>query len=444
MLTKLQRDILKEAQEANVEMIQLQFTDILGQMKNVSVTVHYLAEVLEKGIMFDGSSIEGFTRVQESDMYLVPDVETFSILPWRTDEGDIIARFICDVLTHNGEPFAGCPRHLLRRAIRFAAAAGYTMYAGPEPEFFLFETDSDGKPLRKTHDKGGYFDLSPSDRGENTRTTIVKALESMGFSIEASHHEVAPGQHEVDFRFSDALTAADNLVTFKYVTKAIAAQNRLHAAFIPKPLYGEAGSGLHIHQSLYMQGHNHFHDSSRPDGLSDAARHYIGGLLTHARAMTAITNPTVNSYKRLVAGYEAPVDVTWSAHNRSALIRIPTVRGDSTRIEYRSPDPAANPYLVLALMLHAGLDGIQRQLDPGPATTDSAYELTSLLRKERGIALLPEDLKEALQCLSESRFVQDVLGDHIYEHFMKAKLIEWGIYRSQVHNWELEQYLETI
>ncbi len=444
MLTQLQHDTLKKAQDARVQMVQLQFTDILGHLKNVSVTVNYLAEALENGIMFDGSSIEGFTRVQESDMYLIPDVKTFSILPWRTDEGDIIARFICDVRTHNGEAFSGCPRHLLRQAIKTAEAAGYTMFAGPEPEFFLFETDSDGRPLRKTHDKGGYFDLSPSDRGENTRTTIVKALESMGFQIEASHHEVAPGQHEVDFRFADALTAADNLVTFKYVTKAIAARNQLHAAFIPKPFYGEAGSGLHIHQSLYQEDLNLFHDSSRPDGLSDTARHYIGGLLAHARAMTALTNPTVNSYKRLVAGYEAPVDVTWSAHNRSALIRIPTVRGNSTRIEHRSPDPAANPYLVLALMLQAGLNGIQRQLDPGPPTTDSAYELTSMLRQERGIALLPEDLKEALQCLSESRFVQEVLGDHIYEHFMKAKLIEWGVYRSQVHGWELEQYLETL
>jgi len=444
MPTKIVQDILEQAREKNVRFIQLHFTDILGTLKNVAITIDYLPEVLQNGAMFDGSSIEGFTRIFESDMYLQPDPGTFAILPWKTQDDDVIARIMCDVHTPDGTPFPGCPRNVLKKVIAEAAELGYTMYAGPEPEFFLFETDDRGNPVNVTQDRGGYFDLSPVDKGEDARNAIVKALEFMGFQIEASHHEVAPGQHEIDFRFADALTAADNLATFKFVTKAIAKQHRLHATFIPKPIQGESGSGLHIHQSLYNGDQNLFYDPKDPSGLSLLAKHYIGGLLKHAKAITAITNPTVNSYKRLVPGYEAPVDVTWSAHNRSSLIRIPSLRGNTTRMEYRSPDPAANPYLAMTVMLAAGLDGIVNKIDPGPQITESTYDLSLLHRKERGIQSLPDNLREALEALTEDDVIHNALGDHVYEHFIKAKLIEWGIYRNQIHQWEIDQYLKSL
>ncbi len=437
--------VIQQVQDQNVEIIQLQFTDIFGALKHVSVTPDYLPEVLRQGILFDGSSIEGFARVQESDMILRPDLKTFAFLPWRTPDGDGLARLLCDVYTPAGQPFAGCPRGMLKRAASEAESAGYSLQAGPEPEFFLFPVDDQGRVQYRTQDTAGYFDLAPVDQGENARNAVVKGLRSMGYHVEASHHEVAPGQHEIDFRFADALQAADNLVTFKQVTKAIAHSHGLHASFIPKPLTGEAGSGLHIHLSLLQDGHVVFDPGDGSGELSAMGQFFLGGMLHHARAMTAVTNPTVNSYKRLVPGYEAPVDVSWSSRNRSALVRIPTTMvQDGLRMEYRSPDPAANPYLVLALLLRSGLDGIAHERSPGGPTNEAAYEMSAAERQERGIAMLPETLKEALDLMTQSPFVLETLGDHIYEHFVRAKLLEWDIYRSQVHPWELDQYLAAL
>ncbi len=444
MLNQLQRDIITKAEEKGIHLIQLQFTDILGTLKNVSITLDYLPDVFEHGIMFDGSSILGFTRIHESDMYLFPDIHTFNIFPWKTESGDSIGRFICDVYTPNHQPFLGSPRSILKKVIAEAQAMDLTIFAGPEPEFFLFETDEDGNAKGVTQDRGGYFDLSPTDKGEAARNSIVKALEKMGFQIEASHHEVAPGQHEIDFRFADALTAADNLSTFKFVTKVVAKEHKLHATFIPKPIQGESGSGLHIHLSAFTEDVNVFYDPKDEDGLSKTARCFIGGLLEHGRAMTAITNPTINSYKRLVPGYEAPIDLTWSAQNRSSLIRIPSVRGNATRLEYRSPDPSANPYLALAVIIKAGLEGFKQKTNPPAQFREISYDLSLVNRQERGIENLPDSLKEALDALARDSVVQEALGDHIYKHFMQAKLIEWGIYRNQVHQWELDQYFTTL
>jgi glutamine synthetase len=434
-------DVLKKAQELDVKFIRLQFTDILGIIKNVTITVDQLEDALDGKIMFDGSSIEGFTRIQESDMYLKPDYDTFAILPWKPRQG-AEARLMCDVYDSNNEPFIGCPRGILKKVLEEARRMGYEMYAGPEPEFFLFHTDEEGRPTIKTNDKGSYFDLSPVDLGENARRDIVLALQEMGFEVEAAHHEVAPGQHEIDFKYTRALRTADNVVTFKFVTKAIAAEHGLYATFMPKPIFGENGSGMHIHMSLFKDGINAFYDENdRELGLSKLARHFIGGILRHARAFTAVTNPTVNSYKRLVPGYEAPVYISWSGRNRSALVRVPAGRGSASRIELRSPDPSANPYLALAVILAAGLDGIRNEMDPGPETLNNIYDMTPEERMEAGIESLPGSLKEALDYLSQDEVIKDALGPHAYEHFMKAKLIEWDIYRIQVHQWELDQYL---
>ncbi|QSQ08840.1 Glutamine synthetase [Koleobacter methoxysyntrophicus] len=440
-LTK--EEILRKADELDVRFIRLQFTDILGIIKNVSIPVEELEKALDGEIMFDGSSIEGFTRIQESDMYLVPDYNTFSILPWRPKEG-AVARLICDIYTANKEPFSGCPRYILKKVIKEAEEMGFTMYAGPEPEFFLFETDEKGRPTTITNDKGGYFDLTPVDLGEDARRDIVLALQEMGFEIETSHHEVAPGQHEIDFKYADALTTADNIATFKFVTKAIAKKHGLYATFMPKPIFGENGSGMHTHQSLFKDGVNAFYDEKGELGLSDTAKYYIGGLLKHAKAFTAVTNPTVNSYKRLVPGYEAPVYISWSGRNRSALIRVPAAKGQGTRIELRSPDPSANPYFALAVMLKSGLDGIKNKIDPGPQTFNNIYEMTEKERIEAGIESLPGSLKEALEYMAKDDLIKETLGEHAYQHFVRAKLIEWDIYRIQVHQWELDQYLEIF
>ncbi|NPV44875.1 MAG: type I glutamate--ammonia ligase [Firmicutes bacterium] len=440
-LTK--EEILRKADELDVRFIRLQFTDILGIVKNVSIPVEELEKALDGEIMFDGSSIEGFTRIQESDMYLVPDYNTFSILPWRPKDG-AVARLICDIYTANKEPFSGCPRYILKKVIKEAAEMGFTMYAGPEPEFFLFETDEKGRPTTITNDKGSYFDLSPVDLGEDARRDIVLALQEMGFEIETSHHEVAPGQHEIDFKYADALTTADNIATFKFVTKAIAKKHGLYATFMPKPIFGENGSGMHTHQSLFKDGVNAFYDEKGELGLSDTAKYYIGGLLKHAKAFTAVTNPTVNSYKRLVPGYEAPVYISWSGRNRSALIRVPAAKGQGTRIELRSPDPSANPYFALAVMLKSGLDGIKNKIDPGPQTFNNIYEMTEKERIEAGIESLPGSLKEALEYMAKDDLIKETLGEHAYQHFVRAKLIEWDIYRIQVHQWELDQYLEIF
>jgi glutamine synthetase len=437
-LTK--QDILYYAKEQNVRFIRLQFTDLLGSIKNVEIPLSQLEKALENKMMFDGSSIEGYVRIEESDMYLYPDLDTWVVFPWVTE--DRVARLICDVYLPDGRPFPGDPRGILKRVLKEAEDMGFSsMNVGPEPEFFLFKTDEKGKPTMELNDEGGYFDLAPVDLGENCRRDIVLVLEEMGFEIEASHHEVAPGQHEIDFKYAHAVKAADQIQTFKLVVKTIARQHGLHATFMPKPLFGVNGSGMHCHQSLFRGNQNAFYDEKDKLGLSDVAKHYMAGVLHHARAFTAITNPTVNSYKRLVPGYEAPCYVAWSASNRSPMIRIPASRGLSTRIEVRNPDPAANPYLALAVMLKAGLDGIQKKI-PLPAPTDrNIYVMTEDEREEHGIPSLPENLREALDELLADEVICDALGEHALTHFVELKEIEWDMYRTQVHTWERDQYL---
>ncbi len=434
-------DVLRLVKEWDVKFIRLQFTDILGIIKNVAISVEQLERAIDTGIMFDGSSIEGFTRIQESDMYLKPDLDTFAIFPWHPRKSSV-ARLICDVYTPDGKPFVGDPRSTLRKVIAEAEEMGFTLFAGPEPEFYLFKVDEQGRPTTIPNDEGGYFDLSPVDLGINTRRDIVLALEEMGFEIEASHHEVGPGQHEIDFKYEDALRTADNIATFKFVTKAIAKEHGYHATFMPKPIFGEAGSGMHIHQSLFRDGKNAFYDPNNTLGLSEIAYYYIGGILKHARAIAAITNPTVNSYKRLVPGFEAPVYISWSAANRSALIRIPSAREEATRIEIRNPDPSCNPYLAMAVTLKAGLDGIKNKIDPGTQTLDNIFDMTEEERIDAGIINLPGNIIEAVQELAQNTIIREAIGDHIFEHFVEAKMIEWDVYRTQVHQWELDQYLK--
>lgn len=435
-------DILKLAKEENVRFIRLQFTDLFGTLKNVEIPVSQLPKALDNKIMFDGSSIEGFVRIEESDMYLYPDPDTWVVFPWSAKEGRV-ARLICDVYLPNGTPFPGDPRGILKRVLKEAQDLGFTtMNVGPEPEFFLFKLDENGRPTMDLNDKGGYFDLAPVDLGENCRRDIVLTLDQMGFEVEASHHEVAPGQHEIDFKYADAVTAADNIITFKLVVKNIARQHGLHATFMPKPIFGVNGSGMHTHLSLFVGDKNAFYDETDELGLSQVARHFLAGILKHARGFTAITNPTVNSYKRLVPGYEAPVYVAWSVQNRSPLVRIPASRGQSTRIEVRSPDPSCNPYLALAVMLKAGLDGIKNKLPLPPAVDRNIYVMSEAERRDLGIDSLPGTLQEALECLKQDPVICEALGEHALTHFIEAKEIEWDLFRVQVHPWEREQYLE--
>ncbi|MFW6274178.1 MAG: type I glutamate--ammonia ligase [Halanaerobium sp.] len=437
-------DILKLAEEKNVKFIRMQFTDILGIVKNVAITAKQLEDALDNKIMFDGSSIDGFTRIQESDMYLRPDYDTFTIFPWRPEEGGAVARLICDVYTPEGKPFSGGPRNVLKEALKEAEEMGFDMNVGPEPEFFLFQLDENGDATTKTHDNGGYFDLGPIDKGINARRSIVLALEEMGFEVEASHHEVAPGQHEIDFKYAPALKTADNIATFKFVTKSIAHEHGLHATFMPKPIFGENGSGMHVHQSLFKDGKNAFYDEDDRLGLSKTGYHYIGGLLKHAKAMAAITNPSINSYKRLVPGYEAPVYLSWSSANRSALIRIPAARGNGTRVELRNPDPTANPYLAIAVMLKAGLDGIKNEIEPPKEVLENIYEMSLERKNELGIESLPGNINDAVNLLLEDEVIKSVLGEHVLEHFVAAKKVEWDDYRTQVSQWELDKYLTTF
>jgi len=441
--TAIKNEILAKAREAQVKFIRLQFTDILGVLKNVAITVEQLEKALDGELMFDGSSIEGFVRIEESDMYLRPDPNTFVVFPWRPREG-AVARLMCDVYNPDGTPFDGCPRNILQKALKEAADMGYTMKVGPEAEFFLFQVDENGQPTLKTHDSAGYFDLTPVDMGENARRSMVLTLEEMGFEIEASHHEVAPGQHEIDFKYDDALDVADKIVTFKFVVRTIAQRHGLHATFMPKPIFGINGSGMHCHQSLFEGSRNAFYDQNSPDGLSEIARYYIGGLMKHARSFAAITNPTVNSYKRLVPGYEAPVYVAWSGRNRSPLIRVPAKRGMSTRLELRNPDPSCNPYLAIATTLKAGLDGIKNKIQPPAPCDRNIYHMTQSERRELGIDSLPASLLEALQELSSDEVIKSALGGHIYEKFIEAKMKEWDSFRVQVHNWEVEEYLSKF
>ena len=433
-------DILHSAKENKVRFIRLQFTDLLGTIKNVEIPISQLEKALDNKMMFDGSSIEGYVRIEESDMYLYPDLDTWLVYPWFSE--DRVARLICDVYLPDGNPFPGDPRGILKRNLKEAEKYGFTdMMVGPEPEFFLFKTNEKGEPTLELNDQGGYFDLAPTDLGENCRREIVLTLEEMGFEIEASHHEVAPGQHEIDFKYADAVKAADQIQTFKLVVKTIARQQGLHATFMPKPLFGVNGSGMHTHQSLFRGNENAFFDPKDSLGLSETARQYMAGILYHARGFAAITNPTINSYKRLVPGYEAPCYVAWSASNRSPMIRIPASRGLSTRIELRNPDPSANPYLALAVTLRAGLDGIANKMTLPEPIDRNIYIMTDEERKEYGIPSLPMSLKEALDELLKDEVICDALGDHALTHFVELKEIEWDIYRTQVHNWEREQYM---
>lgn len=434
-------EVLQRVKEENVRFIRLQFTDLFGIIKNVEIPVSQLEKALDNKMMFDGSSIEGFVRIEESDMYLRPDLDTFVIFPWTAEKGKV-ARFICDIYHPDGTPFEGDPRNNLKRVLKEMEELGFTSFnLGPEPEFFLFKLNEKGEPTLELNDQGGYFDLAPTDLGENCRRDIVLELEEMGFEIEASHHEVAPGQHEIDFKYQNALKACDDIQTFKLVVKTIARKHGLLATFMPKPMFGINGSGMHCNLSLFKGNENAFYDPNGDLELSDTARSFIAGVLKHAPGFTAITNPTVNSYKRLVPGYEAPCYVAWSAKNRSPLIRIPASRGLSTRIEVRSVDPSANPYLALAALLAAGLDGIKNNLK-APASVDrNIYAMTKEQRIENGITDLPATLAHALEALKSDEVIKKALGNHLFEHFVEAKEIEWDMFRTQVHPWELDQYM---
>ena len=433
--------ILNMAETEDVEFIRLQFTDLFGTLKNVAITKSQLAKALDNKIMFDGSSIEGFARIEESDMYLYPDYDTFEILPFRPHQGKV-ARMICDVYKPDGTQLENDPRYILKKVLKEAEDMGYEFNVGPECEFFLFHTDDYGNPTTISHEKGSYFDLGPTDLGENARRDMVLNLEEMGFEVEASHHEVAPAQHEIDFKYDEALKTADNIQTFKMTVKTIAKRHGLYATFMPKPKFGISGSGMHINMSLATEeGKNIFADENGKIGLSDDAYHFIAGIMKHARGMSAITNPLVNSYKRLVPGYEAPVYIAWSAKNRSPLIRIPASRGNGTRVELRNPDPTANPYLVLALCLAAGLDGIKNKIEVPESVDCNIYEMTPGERRAAGIENMPADLKEAVDCLVADEFLCSVLGEHITTKYVEAKMKEWENYTTRVSQWEIDEYL---
>lgn len=434
-------DLLKLAKSENVKMVRLQFVDIHGIPKNMSVHVDQLEKVLNNEIMLDGSSIAGFRTIETSDMYFYPDRDTFKVLPWTEGERKV-ARIICDIYNPDGTPFEGCPRNNLKRVLAEAQKLGFIYNVGPELEFFLFEKDANGNISTRTHDSGGYYDLGPDDKGELVRSEIVSTLENLGFEMEADHHEVAHGQHEIDFKYADALSQADNVTTVKIITRKIANDHGLHATFMPKPIFGVNGSGMHSNQSLArLDGANAFFDEKGDYQLSKEALWFIGGLLKNVRGITAITNPLVNSYKRLVPGYEAPVYVAWSTANRSALLRIPAKRGNATRVELRSPDPAANSYLAFAAMLMAGLDGVKNKIEPPSASTANIYQLSEIERQDMGIDSLPGSLFEAMELMKESQVAKDALGEHIFGEFIKAKSIEWDHFRTNVSPWELDRYM---
>ncbi len=437
-------EILKELRSNRVRFLRLQFTDVLGLNKNVEVPESQFEKALDGEILFDGSSIEGFARADESDMLLKPDYATFAIFPDILEDParGRVARLICDVAQPDGTPFEGDPRQALKRQIAALQALGYDgLYAGPEPEFFLFLRDREGLPTTATHDDAGYFDLAPLDKGEEARRDMVNVLTAMGFEIEGAHHEVAPGQHEIDFRYADALTTADRITTFKFVVKRVALLHNLHATFMPKPIVGLHGSGMHIHLSLFKNGENAFYDPGAEYQLSVTARRFIAGLLEHAPALLALTNPLVNSYKRLTPGFEAPTNVAWSVSTRTAMIRVPARRGVGTRAELRTPDPSANPYLALAAILAAGLDGLRQGLEPPPPIRRDIAEMSVRDRRRHRIKELPGTLRQALDALERDPVIQEALGRPIYRHFLKAKRLEWEDYRVTVHPWELERYL---
>ena len=435
------QDIFNMVEEEDVEFIRLQFTDMFGTLKNVAITSSQLEKALNNECMFDGSSIEGFVRIEESDMYLYPDLDTFVIFPWRPQQGKV-ARIICDVYTSDRKPFEGDPRYILKKAVEDATQMGYRFDVGPECEFFLFNQDEDGQPTTISTERAGYFDLGPIDLGENARRDMVLTLEDMGYEIEASHHEVAPAQHEIDFRYDEAVKTADNIMTFKLAVKTIAKRHGMFASFMPKPKFGINGSGMHVNMSLCKDGKNIFDDPDGELGLSKEAYWFIGGLMKHMKGMAAITNPLVNSYKRLIPGYDAPVYIAWSrATNRGQIVRIPSSRGASTRLELRSPDSAMNPYLALAACLAAGLDGIKNHIELPEPVVQNIYAMDEETIKERGIDHLPETLGEAIDEFEEDVFLRNVLGDHIFYKYLEAKKEEWNVFRSQVTDWEIGEYL---
>ncbi|MBQ9030823.1 MAG: glutamine synthetase [Parasporobacterium sp.] len=432
--------IIKTIKEEDIQFIRLQFTDIFGAMKNVSITPSQIEKALNNKMMFDGSSIDGFARIEESDMCLYPDLDTFRIHPWDQEKGKV-ARLICDVYTPDGNPFEGDPRYILRKALKHAEEMGYSFNVGPECEFYLMKTDADGRPVLDSYDEGGYFDLGPNDVGEDVRKYIVLALEKLGFEIEASHHECGPAQHEIDFKYASALAAADNIMTFKYAVKTISEKHQMYATFMPKPFYGAAGNGMHLNMSLMKNGKNSFVDESDKNGLSKEAYSFMAGIMKHIEGITIFTNPLINSYKRLVPDFEAPLYIAWSARNRSPLFRVPTSGGQSTRIELRNPDPSANPYLALALCLEAGLEGIRREMVPPAPVDKNIFEMSKRELSRSHVHMLPLNMYEAIRKAEKDRFVKEVLGAHIFERYISAKNNEWSEYSQRISNWEIEKYL---
>ena len=442
-MPKTSDEIMKSLKAEKINNMRLWFTDIMGQNKNVEVPASQFEKALDAQILFDGSSIEGFSRIEESDMMLSPDYGSFKIFPWE-ERGGKVASIICDIVNPDGSVFEGCPRSVLRRISEKALKAGYIMNAGPEPEFFLFERNQNGGATTRTHDAAGYFDLTPIDRGEDARREIVNSLTYLGFEVEAAHHEVAKGQHEIDFKYTDALSTADNISLFRFVVRKIALDFGLHATFMPKPIFGINGSGMHVHQSLFtIQGENAFYDPDSEYQISDTGLSYIAGLLTHAGGFCAITNPLINSYKRLVPGYEAPTHLAWSERNRSPLIRVPARRGEGTRAELRMPDPSCNPYLALSLMLASGLDGIEKKLSPGEPVNKNIYTMSQRERSRLKIKSLPANLSEATDAMEKDPLIREALGDHIFLNYVRAKRDEWSNYIAQVHQWEVDKYLSA-
>lgn len=434
------QDIMDMVEEEDVEFIRLQFTDIFGNFKNVAITSSQLERALDNKCMFDGSSIEGFARIEESDMILYPDLDTFTIFPWRPQQGKV-ARLICDVYKADRTPYEADPRYILKRAVQEAAEMGYEFYVGPECEFYMFHTDDESAPTTITHEKAGYFDIGPIDYGENARRDMILTLEDMGFEVESSHHEVSPAQHEIDFKYDEALKTADNIMTFELTVRTIARRHGLHATFMPKPLTNANGSGMHMNMSLSKDGKNIFY---RPDGnyeLSKEAEWFIGGLLKHIKAMTAVLNPNVNSYKRLLYGGEAPIDIAWSSTNRSLLIRVPASYDHQNRIELRSPDASCNPYIATAVCLAAGLDGIRNHIEPPASLDRNVREMSEAEKKELGIEQLPTNLSEAIKELENDSYIVEALGKEYAEKYIAAKKSEWHAYSCQVTQWEIDNFL---
>ncbi|MDD4169285.1 MAG: type I glutamate--ammonia ligase [Desulfotomaculaceae bacterium] len=433
-----EEDVYNLVEASGIKFIRLEFTDIFGLMKSITIMTEELDKAFSGKLMFDGSSIDGFASIEESDLCIIPDPATFSAMPWSPHEA-VVGRMICDVYTPDGVPFEGCPRYILKKALNEAKTMGYTFNVGPEGEFFLFKTDEKGQATFDILDTAGYFDLTTVDRGELVRLNIILTLKQMGFKIEASHHEVATGQHEIDFKYDEGLASADKWITFREAVKYISKQHGLYATFMPKPFSGQNGNAMHCNQSLFKNNKNAFYEPDQPDGLSNIALNYIGGLLNHSRGMVAIANPIVNSYKRLKPGYEAPVNIAWSTSNRSTLIRIPVARGESTRIELRNPDPTANPYLIFALMLRAGLDGIKNKIEPPQAINKNIYQLNDIQ-----IEPLPRDLKEAIEEMKKDTLVRETLGDHVFQNYIVVKEKEWDTYAEHVHKWEIDHYFKKF